>query len=1001
MNYQVILTIFDNDGVGYLVDLYENEELYFTKQFSDLLDFTARGSYSKTFRIPASQRNVVSFGALYNVNANTWFDFRKKVPAVLTVDTVTVSEGHIQVKTVYSNNDALYEYEIIFYGEALEASRNIGDKLLSQLDYSSLNHILNYQNILDINSGSLLNDDVCYTLTDKGFNFAEVSGYRRVYDPLSPVAQSELTLAIKVLWLFNKILEEGDIQYNLDSDMENELGHMYTPFITDQHIVPNITLEEAYFTVAFSSNFPWNVIAAGGNSTAQLPAPNTAYWGDNISQFMDTVILDVVGNFNTTNGEYTVPFAGAFSFEFVMCSGNNNGTINEPFDMISTWLTPYAIINGVNTMLTTQATGFGGSAPDPSILTWTFTLNLNTGDTVALGLASYFSSDFWLIRGDGAIATPNSTWWKMTNVVAASYSFPVAVKRNAPNISQLDYLKGILKMFNAVIVPSKSSPNTVDIVPMTTYLGSGNKVDWTHKLDVSQDIVIKPTTDIQKAKVTFTYQDDADMFNQLYKKGQQRVFGEQRIDQPNNDFATGEETISVPFAATPSNKVENTTDIVIPKFFDTTGKFVIPKCRVLYRTGYSLSGVMVHDEIANYGASTNLPQLSNYSEGIYSGTGSYDLNWGEDIPLHTLIATPVNTLYYRFWSLYFAQIYSYESRIIEAYFYLNHVDATSINFNDIIFVRDSYYRLISINDHKLGGQEVCKVTLMKYLADIPVNCGLVPIGSNIDGSIIWEDTGGHQSSGTQACCEAYGWNWVDNGHGKAACYSSPQAPANITEITKPPIGKPDSPYSLQKSLFVGLNETDPQSNNAERSVIVGVNNLSRDIINSVVLGSSARALNSGLTIGGGERGIENLYGTSQFGIIQLGGYTNSFRSVIESYVNFNTPIKISTDSVWSVILSTTIKYWDAAESFNGYSVHLFAGTIDAINQNFHLDLLHEYHDGVGVNCDFQVVWLAADTFYIEATPRGTVRATYALTSQTLQYTQASNEIPKPYEPPTI
>lgn len=277
MEYPVILTIFDNEGIGYIVDLYENEELYFTKQFSDLLDFSSRGSFSKTFRIPASERNVVSFGALYNVNVQTWFDFRRKVPATLTVQTIPISEGHIQVKTVYSNNDALYEYEIIFFGEAIDVTKSIGDKLLNQLDYSSLAHDLNYQNILDINSGGLFGNDICYTLTDKGFNFAEVAGYRRVFDPANPVQQSELTLAIRSLWLFSKILDEAGVQYNLDSGMYDELKKMYTPFITDQSVLSNLTPQESYFTVAFSNNFFWNFAALGGNTTANLPAPNTAY----------------------------------------------------------------------------------------------------------------------------------------------------------------------------------------------------------------------------------------------------------------------------------------------------------------------------------------------------------------------------------------------------------------------------------------------------------------------------------------------------------------------------------------------------------------------------------------------------------------------------------------------------------------------------------------------------------------------------------------------------
>jgi hypothetical protein len=995
MDYQVLLTLYDLEGVPYIIDLYENEEIYFNKQFTDITNFDTIGSYSRTFRIPASERNVIAFGSLYNVNVSTWFDFRKKVPATLTVETIPISEGHIQVKTVYSNNDVLHEYEIIFFGETIDYGKKIGDALLKDLDYSDLYHIMSWANINDINNSALLNGDVLYTLTDKGFNFAEAVGYRRIYDIGVPIQQEELTLAVKSLWLFNKILNTADVQYNLDADIVTQLDKIFIPFVSAQTTVPEILVSQAYFSVAFSNNFTWNVPALGGNSVATLPPPNSWLEGDNISQFMDTVVLDVGGNFNATTGEYTAPFSGVFTFEFTMCSGNNNGTNNEPFDMIGTWLTPYYILNGINYPLTTTATGIGGSAPDPSYLSWTFSVTLNINDTIAIGMGQY-STEFWLIRGDGNMVAPNSTWWRLTNIAPSSYGFPPSFSNNAPNISQLDFVKSIIKMFNAVLVPSPSSPNTIDIIPMATYLGSGDKLDWTDKLDVSQDFVIKSTAEMQKAKTTFTYLDDADMFNQLYKKGQQRVFGEQRIVQTDNDFAIGEEVISVQFAATPCNKVQYTADVVIPKFFNEAGTFVIPKCRILYRTPYLLGGIAVFDETLGTGAVMDLPQLSNYENGMYSTTSSYDLNWGIDIPLHVITNTPVNTLYNVYWSLYLENIYSYESRIVEAYFYLTHTDVVLIKFNDIIFVRDSYYRLLTIDSHKVGGREVCKVVLMKYLKEVPVACDLQPIASNENGFIIWQDPiTGDTSFGTEACCDFYGWTWIDEGRLRG-CSSLPNAQVQegITGGTNSL-----SPFDNQRTLLLGANES--ESNFAERSLILGSNNISSVLIDSVIAGSNANAINNGITLGGGERAIQNnLFGTNQYGVIQLGSYVKGYTGhTYNFYQNFINTVKMQDDTVWSIILSVAIKYFNSSQVVNGSSVHLFAGYVNNLTQTYHLDLLHQYHTGNGKNCTFHIHYTNANEFYIECNPNSTVNATYVTGSMTLQYTQVSNGIPEPYVPP--
>jgi hypothetical protein len=41
-------------------------------------------------------------------------------------------------------------------------------------------------------------------------------------------------------------------------------------------------------------------------------------------------------------------------------------------------------------------------------------------------------------------------------------------------------------MFNAVLVPNPNLPNSVEIIPMVDYLGSGAEYDWTGKLDLSK-----------------------------------------------------------------------------------------------------------------------------------------------------------------------------------------------------------------------------------------------------------------------------------------------------------------------------------------------------------------------------------------------------------------------------------------------------------------------------------------------------------------------------------
>jgi len=101
MMNEVILTLTDSNGNAATIDLYENEKMHLNYKFTDLTDFSSVGNYSREFRIPASKTNVDFFGAIFNVNFDGWFDFRKKVEATLTVNTIPIASGHIQVKKLY------------------------------------------------------------------------------------------------------------------------------------------------------------------------------------------------------------------------------------------------------------------------------------------------------------------------------------------------------------------------------------------------------------------------------------------------------------------------------------------------------------------------------------------------------------------------------------------------------------------------------------------------------------------------------------------------------------------------------------------------------------------------------------------------------------------------------------------------------------------------------------------------------------------------------------
>ena len=116
------------DNVPTLVDLYENESISLQYNFTDIKDLRPRGSYSRTFRIPATPTNAKIFGF---IQENTYqfanFNPKRKLNAIITVDTIPTLEGSIQFKAVYTQDGQNHEYEIVFFGNVIDFFKNIGD----------------------------------------------------------------------------------------------------------------------------------------------------------------------------------------------------------------------------------------------------------------------------------------------------------------------------------------------------------------------------------------------------------------------------------------------------------------------------------------------------------------------------------------------------------------------------------------------------------------------------------------------------------------------------------------------------------------------------------------------------------------------------------------------------------------------------------------------------------------------------------------------------------
>ena len=946
MRPTVILVVTADNGAQVLVDLYENESISYSSNFNSISEFTTRGAFSREFRIPATKNNVEFFGQQYNANLlnddTTQINVLRKISATLSVDTLPIAEGHIQFKQSVTQQGKMHEFVIAFFGETVDLARSVGDKLLKELDYTDLAHENSYENIIAINDGDLFQNAICYTLTDKGQNWSEDSaiGSRRVFSSVNPIYTGELTLAVQGKWLMDKIISEAGFTWS-GTTIEDELMEMYIPYITNPLTLGTITNDEAKFLAAFAgatTSVTINVAAANGQTKKQLTG-----WTESTdpSNSFASDVYTSQGNFNATfyiSANFIIPGAVAFAqnaYDFVL------GVTRDGIETLLPMGQGQSISDTV--LEFDPSTGQYTQTPVDPIVYATYTLDMQVGDEIRYYVYAHAGSAQTILFGANCTIG-------VSFITGELQAQPVSFIKNAPEQKQVDFLRDILKMFNAVLVPNPNMPNAVEIIPMVEYLGSGDDYDWTGKLDLSKDIVLTPAADIRKRLLKWSYKEQGDFFNAKYKSGAQRVYGELRLTDAGNDFSTSDYTVELTFGASPCDLIPN-TNYIIPKYFNETGEFMAPGPRILYRRAYEESAVvMVYDEVAEDASFTVIPLLCHY-QSVPTEIGTNDLNFGQEIPPHPIEAMPLHTLFDRYWREYIAELYDSEQKIMEAYFKLSVTDVFGLKFNDKIWVKDSLWRVIELTDYIVADEQVTKCKLIRLL-DIGALCQYTPSTiSTTTGAVRFLDYDGNLSNGSQECCEFYGYTWNS---GKGACFASTGTNGTGGIITSPNNvgGSNITNTSGNQKSATGMGNVNRASieNNNERILVSGLghgispnNNYSQalgyrnfirpNLEGTTVMGRWAEADVRGVHFGGGTwyDGTSNfgttIPGRSQHGFIQLMG----LGALNANPTNINLlldgisggSIVMPTETVWMVKVYISILEYD-------YNVTDFTGRVASL-----------------------------------------------------------------------
>jgi len=475
-------------GITSSLDMFDDVDFKLNLSFAEIQDITKRNStYSKSFYVPGSNHNNDVLQNFFNLNATfTDYDIRKKMDAVLTYDGYEIMTGYLRLNFVnIENTDVIYN--LTFYSDFGNLIAGIADKLMIELDLSSLDHpydagVITNASLYDpdifIPTGSTYpyedgrtywffghfgyeyntGDTLNYTATPL-LSFNLDNGLLPSFDnPDTPLRSFYFKPSVSFKVLYESIFQEAG--YSIQSDFFNTayFKRFYLPLSFNEeglYLKQGQDLEYNTFVEEFSgipySNITW-----------------TATDGDN-SGSMDRQRLKPTNtnNFSAHNSSdfyFEVQTAGIYQFKFNMNAYNSEripDTIN--LDALGQLFLHQFTSSGTtfsgNTLLSTGIITI--QAGDVISYERIFSVYLEPGygysiDLEKSGVGDFIISQLGLVLLNAPKAVPGNFKYNL--------EFP------DDEFKQIEFIQAVNNLFGLVVVPSKEYSNTLVVEPMIDFI---------------------------------------------------------------------------------------------------------------------------------------------------------------------------------------------------------------------------------------------------------------------------------------------------------------------------------------------------------------------------------------------------------------------------------------------------------------------------------------------------------------------------------------------------
>ena len=655
------------------IDLFEDESIELKSSVQDVNDITKNTTdFTKNFKVPASSSNNRTFKHYYDASIENTFDARTKVDARLELDSVVFRYGKASLLSVDVKYGKPSTYSLVFYGNLVNLKDKVKDDYLSVIDLSAYDHEYSAINVKTGLTSSLFSGSVVYPLMAKKRYYYDSSNsdhtdtetltniaYHTSHGNEHGVRFSELKPSIKLIRIIEAIESKYEIEFSRDFFGKNEFDKIYMWLNTDT----SKNVEK------FTEKINWD----GGDSTY-------------------VNLTTDIGYFNT--------FREASSY---FKKWQHDVRIIPDDDTI-----PYTLKIYLNGTLFSQTSNTGESVTGIS--------SSNLGYVGAVFNENY--NLYYEIEAPANFIyfarwanTPETQYGTSASFITTSSTSIITnnfkISPNLPRIKVIDFLKGLFQMFKLVVV-QKNPRAPIYVNTLIDYYSEGVVYDLTNYIDSSSHTVERAKL---LSQITYKFKEPKTILNEQFELNTGLGYGDEQAileTEEGEPLDGGSLEISLPFEQVVYERLTDQENGVITNIqygaiinSELEAENIAPHLHYSVNINIGSDNVSFLDEDNN---SSSLGVLNIPSHTITLNEPQHSLIFASELSTFNQEII-FNTLYKRYHSDFISSIFNIKRRTFKYTAYnLPYRYLMSLDLNDVIKIKEEYYRINSFSPNLLTGK---------------------------------------------------------------------------------------------------------------------------------------------------------------------------------------------------------------------------------------------------------------------------------------------------------